>query len=49
MVAWDTRKMELINVEVGRMREATQLLNGYVHHDILLESVEWSALKLLRH
>jgi programmed cell death 6-interacting protein len=28
LVAWDVRKMELINVEVGRLREATQMLNG---------------------
>jgi programmed cell death 6-interacting protein len=28
MAAWDVRKMEIINVEVGRMREANQMLNG---------------------
>ena len=28
LVAWDVRKGELVNVEVGRMREATHMLNG---------------------
>jgi programmed cell death 6-interacting protein len=28
MAAWDVRKMEIVNVEVGRMREANQMLNG---------------------
>lgn len=28
MAAWDVRKTEIINVEVGRMREANQMLNG---------------------
>ena len=28
LAAWDVRKMEIINVEVGRIREANQLLNA---------------------
>ena len=29
LAAWDVRKMEIVNVEVGRIREANQMLNGY--------------------
>ena len=29
MAAYDVRRMELVNGEIGRLREHTQLLNGY--------------------
>ena len=30
MVTYENKKAEMVNREVGRMREATQVLNGYV-------------------
>jgi len=28
--AYDVRKTELVNSEIGKLRESTQILNGYV-------------------
>lgn len=29
LVAYDVRKAELVNSEIGKLRESTQMLNGY--------------------
>lgn len=43
MAAWDVRKTEIINVEVGRMREANQMLNGTLASLNLPAALEESA------
>lgn len=30
LITYDVRKAELVNAEIGKLREATQILNGYV-------------------
>jgi len=34
--AYDVRKAELVNLEIGKLREATQILNGYIYCIIIL-------------
>ena len=43
LAAWDVRKMEIVNVEVGRIREANQLLNASLASMNLPAALEESA------
>jgi len=45
--AWEVRKIEIINVEVGKLREASQFLNGVLSSLNLPASLEESAGELL--
>lgn len=35
--AYDVRKTELVNSEIGKLREATQMLNGYIDYIFILK------------
>ena len=43
LAAWDVRKIEIVNTEVGRIREANQILNGVLASLNLPAALEESA------
>lgn len=38
LITYDVRKAELVNSEIGKLRESTQILNGYVYTIITLQN-----------
>jgi hypothetical protein len=34
LMALESRKAEVVNMEIGRLREATQTMNGYVREEM---------------
>ncbi len=45
IAAYDTKKAELVNKEVGSLREATQLLNGYLNTTVYMCRLKFSFFK----